>query len=127
MNPRAYVLARPCFDQAYESFLGDYLPAEQATWRETMCATAAERVVEFAGRVCYMSFGPRQSDKSNRDYIHNLIRNGHESVLEHAVWTIAVCGISRAFSHQLVRHRVGFGFSQLSQQYHDESEARFVR
>src|SRR5258708_2464233 len=74
-----------------------------------------------------MSFGPKQSDKSNRDYIRNLIRNGHESVLEHAVWTVAIHGISRAFSHQLVRHRVGFAFSQLSQQYHDESEAKFVR
>src|SRR5207302_70772 len=35
-------------------------------------------------------------------------------------------GVSRAFTHQLVRHRAGFSFSQLSQQYHDESDAKFV-
>jgi thymidylate synthase (FAD) len=35
-------------------------------------------------------------------------------------------GVSRAFTHQLVRHRVGFSFSQLSQQYHDETTAKFV-
>jgi thymidylate synthase (FAD) len=51
---------------------------------------------------------------------------GHESVLEHAVWTFVIVGVSRAFSHQLVRHRVGFAFSQLSQQYHDENHAKFV-
>jgi len=51
---------------------------------------------------------------------------GHESVLEHASWTFLITGISRAFTHQLVRHRVGFAFSQLSQQYHDEADAKFV-
>lgn len=48
-------------------------------------------------------------------------------MLEHASWTIALLRVSRAFTHQLVRHRVGFAFSQLSQQYYDESDARFVR
>jgi site-specific recombinase XerD len=73
-----------------------------------------------------MSFGAAQSPQNNTDYIHNLIQMGHESVLEHATWTFFITGVSRAFSHQLVRHRAGFSFSQLSQQYHDESEARFV-
>jgi thymidylate synthase (FAD) len=41
-------------------------------------------------------------------------------------WTFLITGVSRAFSHQLVRHRVGFAFSQLSQQYHEESDAEFV-
>jgi thymidylate synthase (FAD) len=74
-----------------------------------------------------MSFGSKQSSRTNAEYISNLIRNGHESVLEHAVWTFALLGVSRAFTHQLVRHRVGFSFSQLSQQYHDETDAEFVR
>ena len=56
----------------------------------------------------------------------HLINQGHESVLEHISWTFLITGISRAFTHQLVRHRVGFSYSQLSQQYHDESEASFV-
>jgi thymidylate synthase (FAD) len=73
-----------------------------------------------------MSFGEAQSPRSNSEYVHNLISMGHESVLEHAAWTLLISGISRAFSHQLVRHRVGFSFSQLSQQYHDESDTKFV-
>jgi thymidylate synthase (FAD) len=73
-----------------------------------------------------MSFGKSQSPKTNTEYIKNLIRQGHESVLEHASFTILADGISRSLSHQLVRHRVGFAFSQLSQQYHDESRATFT-
>ena len=127
MKPRAFLLGRPQFDEAYLDFLAYVLPPEQAFWTKKGVATPAEWLIEFAGRVCYMSFGLQQSAKTTGEYIQNLIRNGHESVLEHAVWSFALVGISRAFTHQLVRHRVGFAFSQLSQQYHDESEARFVR
>lgn len=84
-----------------------------------------ELLVESAGRLCYMSFGERQYRKSNRGYISNLISQGHESVLEHASFSLVVDGASRALTHQLVRHRVGFAYSQLSQQYHDESAATF--
>jgi thymidylate synthase (FAD) len=83
-------------------------------------------LVEFAGRICYLSLGDKQSEKTNKEYIANLIAQGHESVLEHASFTVLADGISRALSHQLVRHRVGFSYSQLSQQYHDELNANFV-
>lgn len=127
MSVKVYILARPHFDESYRTFLKDFLPSDEGVWRESASATPAERLVEFAGRTCYMSFGSRQSPSTNAEYIRKLIRNGHESVLEHAVWTVVLSGISRAFSHQLVRHRAGFSYSQLSQQYHDESETRFLR
>jgi thymidylate synthase (FAD) len=127
MIPRLFILSGPRIEPNHQQFLNELNPSAEIVWRQDECATPAEQLVEFAGRVCYMSFGSKQSGKSNREYIHNLIRNGHESVLEHAVWTIAMCGVSRAFTHQLVRHRVGFAFSQLSQQYHDESNGRFVK
>jgi thymidylate synthase (FAD) len=46
--------------------------------------------------------------------------------LEHAVWCVLMTGVSRALTHELVRHRAGFGYSQLSQRYVDESDARYV-
>lgn len=95
-------------------------------WQQTQGSSQSEGLVEAAGRVCYMSFGERQSPKSNSEYIRHLIDSGHESVLEHVNWTFLFEGVSRAFTHQLVRHRVGFAFSQLSQQYHDESDAKFL-
>jgi thymidylate synthase (FAD) len=127
MSVKIYLLARPQFGSAHQTFLEDFLPHDESQWSETEGPTPAERLVEFAGRVCYMSFGSHQAPGTNADYIRKLIRNEHESVLEHAVWTVLISGVSRAFTHQLVRHRVGFAFSQLSQQYHDESDVRFVR
>jgi thymidylate synthase (FAD) len=120
-DPKIYVLARPSFTSEVDSFLLN----EGQEWKGTI-SEPAERLVEFAGRICYMAFGARQSPKTNSEYIQNLLRQGHESVLEHAVWTFLLTNVSRAFTHQLVRHRIGFSFSQLSQQYHDESEARFL-
>ncbi|WP_454643634.1 FAD-dependent thymidylate synthase [Bradyrhizobium liaoningense] len=88
-------------------------------------SSPAESVVEIAGRTCYLSFA-NPSGRSTADYIENLIRQGHESVLEHVSWTFVLTGVSRAFTHQLVRHRVGFAYSQLSQQYVDHRSIRFV-
>lgn len=121
------LLARPVFGEAHRAFLRAHLPPEDANWQERGSATDAERLVEFAGRVCYLSFGRHQSPRSNAEYIANLIGHGHDSVLEHAAWTFVLAGVSRAFTHQLVRHRVGFSFSQLSQQYHDERTTPVIR
>ena len=104
----------------------EFLSARSLNWRESESASECDRLVEFSGRVCYMSFGDKQSSRTNKEYIDNLILQGHESVLEHAAFTLLADGISRALSHQLVRHRVGFSYSQLSQQYHDEREAGFA-
>jgi thymidylate synthase (FAD) len=103
-----------------------FLRRRKLTWKRTRGAASGEELVEFAGRVCYLSFGSNQSPKDNSAYIANLIGQGHESVLEHTCYSVLADNISRALSHQLVRHRVGFAFSQLSQQYHDESDAAFV-
>ncbi len=85
---------------------------------------AAEILNEIAGRTCYMSFG--KGRKSNQEYLENILSSKHGSVLEHAVWNLLITGVSRALTHELVRHRAGFGYSQLSQRYVDESEARYV-
>lgn len=121
-RPLIIVIARPALDKdAIERFL----QAQGMAWRQSAGTTDSENVVEVAGRMCYMSFGRHQS-RDNSAYISNLIQQGHESVLEHAAWTFLMSNVSRAFSHQFVRHRIGFSFSQLSQQYHDESDATFI-
>ncbi len=84
----------------------------------------AERMVELAGRTAYKSFG-RITDTSSGEFIRRIVRSGHESVLEHASASIRVKGISRACSHQLVRHRLA-SYTQSSQRYVDESDAEFV-
>jgi thymidylate synthase (FAD) len=85
---------------------------------------AAEVLTEIAGRTCYMSFG--KGRKSNQEYLENILTSKHGSVLEHGVWCLLITGVSRALTHELVRHRAGFSYSQLSQRYVDESDARYV-
>jgi thymidylate synthase (FAD) len=84
----------------------------------------AEVLAEVAGRTCYMSFG--KGRKSNQEYLENILSSKHGSVLEHAVWNLLITGVSRSLTHELVRHRAGFGYSQLSQRYVDEGDARYV-
>src|SRR5205814_8795411 len=66
------------------------------------------------------------ANRSTAEYLENIKKQGHGSVLEHAVYVLLIEGISRSCSHELVRHRAGFGYSQLSQRYVDESHAAFV-
>jgi len=88
-------------------------------------AVSAEVLCEVAGRVCYMSFA-RPRPGGNRAYLEHIKESGHGSVLEHAVWNLLITGVSRSLTHELVRHRVGFSYSQLSQRYVDESVAEYV-
>src|ERR1043165_6373057 len=88
-------------------------------------STDGERLAEFAGRLCYMS-QHNPAGRSTAEYLRNLLRQGHGSVFEHSTYAVLIEGISRSCSHELVRHRAGWGYSQLSQRYVDESHAAFV-
>ncbi len=92
-------------------------------WNEP--GTDGERLAEFAGRLCYMS-QRNPAGRSTAEYLGNILRQGHGSVFEHATYVVLIEGVSRSLTHELVRHRAGFGYSQLSQRYVDESHAAFV-
>lgn len=83
-----------------------------------------EKVIERAGRTCFMSRS-RARENSTPKFIRMLVTRGHHSVLEHATATFVVSGVSRACTHQLVRHRL-CSFSQKSQRYVSEKQAAFV-
>ena len=120
-EPTVYVMGRQTVcDTEIDRFLADHGVAWQ-----TDTEIAGEHLVETAGRICYMSFAkPRPG--GNQAYIGHILEVGHGSVLEHAVWNLLFTGISRSLTHELIRHRAGFGYSQLSQRYVDESVAEYV-
>ncbi len=121
-DPKVYLVGRQQVDQAsLDSFLDDHGVAWQ-----TDTEVGGERLIEVSGRVCYMSFGSKRRRRTNKDYIGHILEVGHGSVLEHAAWNFIITGVSRSFTHELIRHRAGFGYSQLSQRYVDESSADFV-
>lgn len=113
-EPVVTVLARPSFAAP------EHLPVN---WMGE--SSDGERLAEFAGRLCYMS-QRNPASRTTRDYLENIKRQGHGSVLEHASYSLLLEGVSRSLTHELVRHRAGFAYSQLSQRYVDESEAHFV-
>lgn len=84
----------------------------------------AEKLIEVAGRTSYLSFD-KQGKDTEKVFIRMLIKNGHFSVLEHAYATFRISGISRAFTHQLVRHRL-CSYTQQSQRYVDESNFIYI-
>lgn len=113
-EPRITLLARPTFlepGHLHVNWLGE--------------STDGEKLAEFAGRLCYMS-QKNPASRTTRDYLENIKKQGHGSVFEHANYSVLLEGVSRSLTHELVRHRAGFAYSQLSQRYVDESEANFV-
>lgn len=86
-----------------------------------------QQLIEFAGRACYQSFHkPNPKTAKNADYIaRTLHEQKHWSIAEHATATFYITGVSRALTHELIRHR-HLSYSQLSQRFVDESEANIV-
>jgi len=84
----------------------------------------AEKLIESAARTAYLSF-EMQGEGTEKQLIRRLVRAGHHSVLEHACATVRISGVSRACTHQLVRHRL-CSYTQQSQRYVDESRFRYV-
>lgn len=84
----------------------------------------ATKMIELAARRCYLSFeakGQNPNVKQRRAdikaFIHNILKSGHGSVLEHVQVSFAFEGFSRVFTHELVRHRAGCAYSQESMRF----------
>ncbi|MBK1663904.1 thymidylate synthase (FAD) [Rhodospirillum rubrum] len=86
-------------------------------------AGSADVLPEFAGRFCYRSF---KKGRPADEYVAHILDSGHGSVLEHVSVSFAVTGVSRALTHELIRHRAGTAVSQESQRYVDAKSVNFV-
>lgn len=89
-------------------------------------AEGGQALAEFAGRACYQSWDkPNPATATNAGYLAHILEVGHLSVLEHGTATFYLTGVSRSFTHELVRHR-HLSYSQLSQRYVPEGDAEMV-
>ena len=119
-TPTVYLVGRQQLDRPE---LARFLADHGVAWSSDS-DRPAEGLTETAGRLCYMSFAaPRPG--GNAAYLANILKSGHGSVFEHAVWNFVVTGVSRSLTHELVRHRHA-SYSQLSQRYVDEGVAEYV-
>jgi len=101
-----------------------FAPPDDVPWSTD--AEGGEALAEFAGRACYQSWSkPNPATATNAGYLAHILEVGHLSVLEHGVVTFYFTGVSRSFTHELIRHR-HFSYSQLSQRYVPERNAAMV-
>ena len=123
-EPKVYLVTRPSIDWSQmAAFLEDEgLPPIPDSIRAGEDESAA--VVEISARLCYMSYGRGRRDIA--DFINNLLSSKDGSVFEHVNYGFVFTGVSRSLTHELVRHRAGFAYSQRSQRYVDEAGASFV-
>lgn len=122
VEPKIHLLAQTQIGDG----LAEYLDQIGAVWAST-APTDVEEIVEVAGRSCYMSFpdgdggyvNPNVSRhrRASKDYLQNIIKDGDGSIFEHGWATFAFTNVSRVFTHELVRHRVGVAISQESLRY----------
>lgn len=83
-------------------------------------------LAELAGRACYQSFDrPNPKTATNADYLASVLGKGHESVVSHASATFYLTGVSRSFTHELIRSR-WLSYSELSQRYVNAEDFRAV-
>lgn len=80
-----------------------------------------QRAIATAARLCYAPVGASElmesmSEEREESVLSTIMRSGHFSTLEHASYTFAIDGVSRALTHQLVRHRLA-SYNQQSQRY----------
>jgi len=116
-----YLIAKPRIDW---EMLDTYLEHLGFTTPELWCPTEfsdAEILCEVMGRICYRSFAPGLNPNvtkvRDKDYLKNVVKSGHGSVLEHAQVSWIFKDVTRVLTHELVRHRVGTAISQESLRY----------
>ena len=129
-KPGVAVLARPSTHIAgLTGFLQGFDPSLNFSeyLEDSTTLPDGAQLCKIAGQVCYMSFGRMRSMNAQaKRYFDNLKSSGHGSVFEHANYSLLFYGISRSVTHELIRHRAGIGFSQLSQRYVGGRTLRFV-
>lgn len=123
MQHKIYLVSEPLvnIDEFYRFIYKD-LAIQPNRFRPTANSNA-EILIEMMGRLCYRSFSEEANAnltrvrKDSSEYLQNIIQQGHGSVLEHAYFSFIFSGVSRVFTHELVRHRVGVAISQESLRY----------
>jgi thymidylate synthase (FAD) len=129
VEPKVFLIAYTQLDEAGVKAWLEHVGGLKAL--EHIVGDDGEQLIELSGRNCYRSFdvglNPNISKvRTDSELYHgNILKSAHGSVLEHATCTFAFEDISRVFTHELVRHRAGMAFSQVSLRYVRLDDLRF--
>src|SRR5437879_1140487 len=113
-KPRVIKIAETRIDRnGVDAMLQALGVSSEGKERFSRMADNGETLCELAGRMCYQSFevglNPNVTKirENSKDYFRNLLTKGDGSVSEHGSASFAFLGVSRIFTHELARHRVG--------------------
>lgn len=119
-EPIVFLLARPKLDKnGIQEFIKE--SGNIFNKSKTDKISDGDAISELGGRVCYCSF--KSYLCSGGKFLKRAILNNHGSIFEHANYTFGVARCSRGYTHQMVRHRAGFAYSQESTHYIKYSKA----
>ncbi len=132
VEPKLFLVASTKLSEGMTNYLREIGAIDKpgkSDWT-TNAPSDGDELVEIAGRLCYRAFFPWDEEReecsnenvskireSNSDYVKNILKSGHGSVLEHINISIMMLNVSRVVTHEIVRHRAGCAFSQESMRY----------
>lgn len=123
VEPRVYLIGRTETNDEEMSKWLDSIGVDLAFVLPQAFVDEPSALVAMAAKRCYMSFQPglnRNVTKIREDYgeyLENILKSGHGSVLEHATFNLAIEGVSRVFTAEMNRHRAGWAISEGSMRY----------
>ena len=125
------VLARTVVDrEAVREWL-DEMGADEFEIPSEETVSDPALLVALAAKQCYMAFQPGLNPNVNKvrkdmlDYLDNVLKQRHGSVMEHAVFSFGINGCSRVFTGEMNRHRAGVGISERSMRYIRYTDIKF--
>jgi thymidylate synthase (FAD) len=134
VEPRVFKIAETRLNRGA---LAEFLTAldaqdwmEKQPWFRGEPVDEGAALIEIAGRACYKSFGVELNPNlskirgSTKEYLTNVLSKGDGSVIEHSATSWVLADVSRVFTHELIRHRVGTAISQESLRYVRPRELR---
>lgn len=128
VQPKVFIIGE---SRIIEDELQLYLDHIGVSEWDSDAVSDVEKIIEVMGRLCYRSFKPGLNPnvtkirERNDDYLKNIVKTKHGSVLEHSFINFILADVSRVFTHELVRHRVGVAISQESLRFVRLDKLRF--
>lgn len=128
VKPKVRLIAKPQID--WEEVKAYLMDVRGVAWYERQMSdnhdvqvNDGESLIEFGGRLCYRSWEPGLNPNVTRvredsdEYLENILKSLHGSVVEHANYSFIFQDVSRVFTHEFVRHRAGVSISQESMRF----------
>jgi thymidylate synthase (FAD) len=123
VQPRVFHIAETQLNLDAMHAMLEHLNGMTEQMERVIHGNGSEALTEIAGRICYRSYGVGVNPNVTKvrtdsgEYMKNTLAKGDGSIFEHASLTFGFCDVSRIFTHELVRHRVGIAISQESMRF----------